>query len=59
MRDIEAKIIKYGEFQKAINLELFHAMLAMIAHMSEKEEALRQWRGLRHSVIWWEKQEGY
>lgn len=59
MRDIEVKIIKYGEFQKAINLELFHAMLAMIAHVSEKEEALRQWRGLRHSVIWWEKQEGY
>lgn len=59
MRENKLEITKYGAFQDSINLELFHAMLAMTAHLSEKEEALFQWRGLRHSIIWWEKQEGY
>lgn len=59
MRDNISGIIAHGEFHKSINLELFHAMLAMIAHMSEKEEALRQWRSLHHSVIWWENYRDY
>lgn len=59
MRDIITGIIKYGEFQKSINLGLFHATLSMIAHVSEKEDALRQWRRLRNSVIWWECREDY
>ena len=59
MKDLTTDIIKYGKFQDSINLDLFHAMLALIAHMSEKEDALRQWKGLRRSVIWWECREDY
>jgi len=59
MKDVIPEFVKYGEFQKAVNLDLFRATLAMIAHISEKKEALRQWRKCKHSVIWWEDHVDY